>query len=119
VSARWFALPEHHDHIELDAFVVMPNHVHGIIILPDVNNLVGTMPALSVPKSSSLSTVISLYKSSVTRHSRNANPEYRDITIWQGRFHDHIIRNEPDLNRIREYVQNNPALWEADTFYDS
>lgn len=74
------------------------------------------MPALSVPK---LSTVIGSYKSSATRHMRSTNPDYQELTIWQARFHDHIIRSESGLSRIREYMQNNPALWEADTFYEA
>lgn len=124
VSDRWYALPEHHPRVELDNFVVMPNHVHGIIILLDHDVKVGTMPALSeeMPalseKTPALSTVIGSYKSSASRHIRKANPEYRNETIWQARYHDHIIRNESDLNRIRQYVQTNPARWESDTFYN-
>lgn len=130
VSERWYALPEHHPNIELDSFVVMPNHVHGIIILLDHDDVVGTMPALSekMPalsahqnnmKSGSLSAVIGSYKSSASRHIRKAHSQYRNETIWQSRYHDHIIRNESDLNRIRQYVQTNPARWESDTFYNT
>jgi hypothetical protein len=63
-----------------------------------------------------LGTVIGAYKSGVTRRIRETSrePERR---VWQGRYHDHIIRSEADLNRIREYVLNNPARWMADTFF--
>ncbi|MEL6269261.1 MAG: transposase [Chloroflexota bacterium] len=102
-TERWFALPQHHASIELDGFVVMPNHVHGILVFPDDGAL-------------NLSTVMQSYKSSVTRHIRKALLQ-PDLKIWQMRFHDHIIRNERDLNNIRHYVQTNPAGWEEDTFY--
>lgn len=123
---RWFAIPEHHAYVDLDAFVVMPNHVHGIVILT------GIMPTLSGTKESGatdteadragpvprLSTVVGAYKSGVTRRIREAlsDPE---LSVWQGRYHDHIIRNEADLARIREYVMYNPARWHSDTFYDA
>src|SRR5690606_32371782 len=115
---RWLALTDHHTDIELDAFVVMPNHVHGII-------MVGTGPALSstfgvecnAGVAPTLSTVVGSYKSGVTRRIREKyrKPEW---IIWQGRYHDHIIRSEADLNRIREYVINNPALWQSDIFFE-
>ncbi|MCB9455210.1 MAG: hypothetical protein H6671_04395 [Anaerolineaceae bacterium] len=117
---RWLALPNHHEGIELDVFVVMPNHVHGIIVL---TGIVGTGPALSghhaadnagvVP---TLGTVIGSYKSGVTRRIREMQKQ-PDLRVWQARYHDHIIRNETDLNRIREYTINNPARWQQDIFY--
>lgn len=116
---RWLALPDHHSHIELDAFVVMPNHVHGIIVL------VGTGPALSGTDNTgadnagvvpTLGTVIGSYKSGVTRRVREAQGEPQ-LRVWQGRYHDHIIRSEAALNRIREYIMYNPARWREDIFY--
>ena len=82
------------------------------------------MPALSKKTSKylqprSLGTVIGSYKSSATRYIRQEISEFTDTKIWQPRYHDHIIRNPDDLNRLREYIYYNPARWEADTFYDS
>jgi putative transposase len=102
---RWFALPQHHSNIDLDVFVVMPNHIHGVIIL------------LETSPTSTLGTIIGSYKSSVTRHIRQAI-HAPDLMIWQARYHDHIIRNPADLERIREYVVYNPMRWESDIFYD-
>lgn len=110
---RWLALPNHHPHAELDFFVMMPNHMHGIIILTD-ENPVGTMPALSAEgnkhlTSRSLGTVVGSYKSSATRHIRQNIAKHKTDKIWQPRYHDHIIRNPNDLHRLREYVLYNPA----------
>jgi REP element-mobilizing transposase RayT len=119
---RWLALPDHHPNVELDAFVVMPNHVHGIVIL------VGTGPALSVATDNAgvvtdnagvvptLGTVIGSYKSGVTRRIREAQND-PDLRVWQSRYHDHIIRTETALNHIREYIMYNPARWREDAFY--
>lgn len=101
---RWGMIPEFFSSVVLSDYVVMPNHMHGILFLSDTHE-----------KQPTIGSIIANYKASVTRIARR---EYDfTSTMWQTRYHDHIIRNEPDLNRIREYVQNNPALWEADTFF--
>ncbi len=99
----WKALPEHHAHITIDDFVVMPNHVHGILFLDGESGV--------------LSTIVGSYKSGVSRRIRHAYQQ-PSLVLWQGRYHDHIIRNEQSLNKIREYIQYNPALWQQDKFYD-
>ncbi|MFN8528329.1 MAG: transposase [Anaerolineae bacterium] len=122
-AEHWLALPVHHPGIELDAFVVMPNHIHGIIVI------VGTTPASSapshlakpdeaglVPTKTRLGTVIGSYKSAVTRAIRETT-QIPDLRVWQARYYDHIIRNEADLNRIREYIDTNTARWVMDTYY--
>jgi REP element-mobilizing transposase RayT len=116
----WIEIPQHHTDIALDEFIVMPNHVHGIIVINehhgenrrDVagNVSTGTTPSIS-PKSGSLSAIIRSYKSAVTNWC--AKHGYDDFT-WQPRFYDHIIRNDKSLNTIREYIRNNPAHWESD-----
>lgn len=96
----WQEIPEHHPTVELDYCVVMPNHVHGILVLND-----------NSPK---LGTIIGTYKAAVTRKVRELQILDR---IWQSGYYDHIIHDEPDLNRIREYVFYNPAKWEKDRYY--
>jgi REP element-mobilizing transposase RayT len=117
--------------VYLDAFVVMPNHVHAIIVLdvpkvPDAKNGVPTsrpvgtafMPSVAPSHTTpSLGTVVGAYKAGVTRRARSANLIDDDQPIWQVRYHDHIIRDETSLNRIRVYVEQNPVLWAEDTFY--
>lgn len=83
----------------------MPNHVHLILFIEE-----------SPEQKPKLGTVIGTYKAAVSRIAKR-ELEFT-ATIWQTLYHDHIIRNISDLDRIREYIQNNPARWDADTFYD-
>ncbi|MEO0563401.1 MAG: transposase [Chloroflexota bacterium] len=121
-ESRWRAIPDHHPGVELDAFVIMPNHVHGIVLI------VGTGPASSAtttpdnagvvptPKAV-LGTVIGSYKSGVTRIARRQGLIDDSASPWQGRYHDHIIHNERRLNTLRTYIATNPARWADDTFF--
>ena len=105
-SKRWAMIPEFHPSVQLSDFVIMPNHMHGILFLLDTGD-----------QQPNLSNIVGGYKSGVSRIVRQ-ELEFKP-SLWQTRFHDHIIRNEADLNRIREYVQTNPARWETDTFYET
>ena len=120
-TVRYFnGIPEHFKNTELDYFVVMPNHVHGIIIIGDD---VGTLDRGSLQEGefgkmvkNSLSIIINQYKGSVTRFARqNGYPGF----TWQSRFYEHIIRNDNDLFRIRTYIENNPLKWEIDEYYNT
>lgn len=104
VAACWQTIPTHYPDVELDAFVVMPNHMHGILVLYGDNLAFRTM----------LGRVINAYKGAVTARFRQ---QATDSHIWQTRYHDHIIRSEANLNHIRNYVATNPARWAEDTFY--
>ena len=129
----WLEIPKHHANAEHDDFIVMPNHVHGIIILDgmqvgarpkdhrrDVQLNVSTnqttrqenatMANLS-PCSGSLSVIVRTFKGAVTTWARDNG---FGGFAWQERFHDHIIRNAADLHRIRTYVRNNPLKWALD-----
>ena len=129
VSYEWQRTTVVRPYVELDAFVVMPNHFHAILLIVDDHTIpqratqrVAPTDNVSKPKISqtlqpaSLGAIVGQFKSVVTKRIRQLT-DAQDI-IWQRNYHDHIIRNESDLNRIREYVQTNPARWEADTFYD-
>ncbi len=92
----WKAIPSHFSSVELDVSIVMPNHVHGIIVLPGGGATLGT--------------IIGNYKAAVTRASGGTRYTASLPTkIWQARYHDHIIRNEAALQRIQAYIVNNPA----------
>lgn len=107
----WQDMPNHHKNIELDKFIVMPNHIHGIII---INNPVGNGPARSFnkyQKTDNLSIIIGSYKSTVTKQiNRINNNQFK----WQKSFHDHIIRSDKSLQNIQEYIVNNPKTWDND-----
>jgi len=117
----WYELPKHHLECILDEFIVMPNHVHGIIqiieLRRDVACNVSTkcvndrMSRIS-PKSGSLSTIIRSFKSGC---SKTIHEKYDKYFQWQPRFHDHIIKIDTEsLERIRYYIRYNPAIWERD-----
>jgi putative transposase len=123
----WSEIPAHYPIVELDVFVVMPNHVHGIIVITgDDDNRRGmnyhaptndhTPRAFSKPVANSLSSIVGTFKAAVTRHI-NRLPDVPDHPIWQRNYHDHIIRNDNTLNTIRTYVDNNPAKWAEDSLY--
>jgi REP element-mobilizing transposase RayT len=118
----WRLIPEHFPHVELGAFMVMPNHVHGIIILHDRDRRdmpwrvptwrVPTIEKFGKPVSGSLATIIRQYKSSVTRI---IGQRYGGISnIWQHNYYEHIIRTGDEHDRIHQYIESNPANWNTD-----
>ena len=114
----WLEIPEHFKNVELDEFIIMPNHMHGIVIINNVETCHGVslqknsnVNKFSKPISGSLAMIINQYKSSVARICRKNG--YNKFA-WQPRFYDHIIRNEKLLQKIREYIHNNPLKWDVD-----
>jgi putative transposase len=121
----WLEIPEHFNSVEIDHFVIMPNHIHGIVVINREfenypKNMVGKLHEYSPqqneydlpkimsdlsPKKGSLSSIIRSYKSAVTRWNKLNN---YDNFRWQSRFYEHIIRDDESLNNIREYIINNP-----------
>lgn len=135
-NVLWHELPNRNPHLELGDFVVMPNHIHGILILnkpvdllhatdPTQGSLQGNendendendrnekMAAIS-PKAGSVSAIIRSYKSAVTKHANRLGLE----NGWQSRFHDRIIRNDAEYQRISDYIVANPENWTEDQFH--
>ncbi len=122
VAERYLkGISNHFPNAELDEYVVMPNHVHGIIVINDkTSRRVETRDLVSLPNAQnifsqpipgSLSVIVQQLKSSVKRWCNKSGFEYFS---WQPNYYEHIIRNEPSLNRIREYIKNNPLQWEFD-----
>ncbi|MBS0619502.1 MAG: transposase [Spirochaetes bacterium] len=112
----WREIPQHFPNVQLDEFVVMPNHVHGIIQIVthgrDAINRVSTEN--SKIKNVSLSTIIRWYKGRSTFEIRKSVFSH---FAWQPRFHDHIIRDDEPLDKIRLYIQQNPTNWEIDELF--
>ncbi|MFY7862184.1 MAG: transposase [Chitinophagales bacterium] len=137
--SEWFKSMEMRPdmNLELGEFVVMPNHIHGIIIIGenefntqrrdamhchgrDAMHCVSTMDNTTneyknqfAPQSKNLSSIIRGYKSAVTTYARKNGIEFE----WQPRFHDHIMRSMDDYHRISNYIINNPVKWQEDKFY--
>ena len=123
---EWEQMGLHRPLVELDAFVVMPNHVHGIVIIRGEVNLAPThkdnqrrgdtsVARPNGPAPNSLGAIIGSYKSAVTRTiNRMDKPE---TSVWQRSFHDVVIRNESMLDKLRHYIANNPAQWAEDRYF--
>jgi REP element-mobilizing transposase RayT len=117
----WRAIPEHFPSVELGAYVIMPNHVHGVIVIcNDETTTVGATHAspLRIPNSRphgapsrSLGAIVGSFKSAVTKH---IGREHNATGIWQRNYYEHIIRNETDLQNKTDYIEANPILWDED-----
>src|SRR5690349_13934718 len=106
VNASWQGLSRIYPHVEIDCFVVMPNHTHAIIAIKERH------PKYGLPQ------IVRAFKT-YTSSQINKQRGTQGLAVWQRSYHDHIIRNEAALNKIREYVHYNPARWQADTFYET
>lgn len=112
----WLEIPARYPAVTIDEFVIMPDHIHGIIVIKNNKNTVGanTVRPNTVRQDivrPSLSPIIKMYKNAVSKAIyERFDPGFQ----WQRSFHDHIIRNENDLNRTREYIRNNPKQWDLD-----
>ncbi|HMC58053.1 MAG TPA: hypothetical protein VKJ01_02560 [Candidatus Solibacter sp.] len=93
VEACWNEIPMHYSTAELDAFVVMPNHVHGVIVLSE--GRAGHARPLQV--------VVGSFKASVSKAA--------EFPVWQRSYWDRIVRDDKELDQIRDYVEENPSRW--------
>ncbi len=132
VHDNWYKIPQFSPHIVLDEFVVMPNHIHGILAIVSPVVSVATeatnatknqfMSDIS-PKSGSISRVLNSYKGACSKNVAslhcNDGTHCNDATAfaWQPKFYDRIIRNEQELYNIQNYIINNPKNWKDDENY--
>jgi len=124
----WLDIPSHFPHVALDAFVIMPNHVHGILWIiesppgtAEMPEMVGAKNFSPLPPPSStehprgtsktIGSVIRGFKIGVTQWVRQNTDIY---IVWQRNYYEHIIRNERALNAIRQYIIENPRRWQMD-----
>ena len=118
VNDEWIKSAKIRLEIILDQFIVMPNHIHGIVMINKNDNKLGanSHSPLQRMKPKSISSFIAGYKSVVTKRINQIRNTHRQ-PVWQRNYYEHIIRDEKDLNRIREYIVNNPVKWEEDEYY--
>lgn len=90
-----------YENVELNKYVIMPNHIHLIIILHNVNGRSKTAPTIS--------RIIQQFKGSISKQL--------GFSVWQKSFYDHIIRDEQEYIKICEYIQENPIKWTEDKYY--
>src|SRR5712692_2692794 len=126
VQSTWKTLPQRFPHLELDQHIIMPNHIHGIIALVDTSPPPqNRFYTASVPERFRYSTsvmdstrhhpvlgeIIRTFKAAATYSIHTTGiPDF----AWQDRYHEHVIRDDEDLDRIRHYIINNPACWAED-----
>jgi len=138
VHAEWYATERVRPEVRLDAFVVMPNHLHGILEITDVGArrrlapdahattddaetrapcrvpaTEGTRGRPHGPAPGSIGAILGQIKS-LTKKAINKTRRTPNSPVWQPNYHEHVIRNEKELQRIREYILNNPLRWPSD-----
>jgi REP element-mobilizing transposase RayT len=116
LKQQWEELPRRFPDLTLDEFVVMPNHIHGIMIVG-----AGLAPALvdraTARVAPTVGEIVGTFKSLCIHDGLTYIKEKKIDAIgkfWQRNYYEHIIRNEDELNKIREYIQNNPLKWSLD-----
>ena len=125
VQSCWEQIPRHFMRVQPVAFIVMPNHVHGIIIILDLH-AVGAQHAVPLrhgpqtrieafaqPVPGSLPTIIRSFKSAATKRI-NLLRDTPAAPVWQRNYYEHVIRSDAELNQIKEYVKSNSAKWALD-----
>ncbi|MBV6420025.1 MAG: hypothetical protein DAHOPDDO_01251 [Ignavibacteriaceae bacterium] len=139
VEEEWLQTKEIRKNVDLDYYIIMPNHLHGIIIIEQSfeDVIIKGRGELNSPEkidsgriqyaptndtfispSHTLGAIVRGFKSSVTKKIRELSGN-SELRIWQRNYYEHIIRNDNDLHRIRTYIQNNPLKWELDEYYNA
>jgi putative transposase len=112
----WLDIPNHFKNVEVEPFVVMPNHIHGIITIIDEDGRgtiyrAPTTEKFGQPVKGSIPTIIRTYKAAVSRISLR---EIGVVKIWQRNYYEHIIRNQEEWEHISGYIIANPDQWPDD-----
>lgn len=124
---QWEKLPKRFQNIELGAYMIMPNHMHGIILITNGRGTAGSLNDLDhepsrrtptheryqKPVRGSIPTMIRSYKSAVS-YRVNLMRRTDGVPIWQSNYYEHIIRDETDLQNKTNYIEANPLLWDED-----
>ncbi len=113
VQKTWLELPNRFTSVELDAFIVMPNHIHGIMVFDDDKKGVGLLNQGAASGAPTVGNFMRAFKSISAVHI-NKELGREGLSLWQRNFYERIIRNEKELNSIRHYIDNNPAKWADD-----
>ena len=119
VKSEWLKTEEIRDNVSTDEFIIMPNHLHGILFIDEPADRRGTVhraptaERFGQPTSNSIPTIIRSFKATVTKQI-NEGRNTPGLPVWQRGFYDRIVRNDDELNRIREYIVYNPLKWQLD-----
>lgn len=127
-ETEWLKTEEIRKNIKIDQYVIMPNHLHGIIKIVDEEEDIYVRANRNSPQrdtdqsngfqspSKTIGAIIRGYKSTVTKKI-NIRRKTPGTPLWQRNYYERIIRDEPELNRIRKYILENPIIWEKDKYY--
>jgi putative transposase len=122
---EWLRIASVRDGVSLDAFVVMPNHLHGIIIIThgnvDTPSIGRGDPAgrpykpnrACGPAPGSVGAIVGQFKAAATKRI-NVLRQTPGASVWQRNYYEHVVRDEGELNHIRQYITDNPASWDTD-----
>ncbi len=124
VKKEWTRTAQIRVNIDIDIFVIMPNHLHGIIIIksdvgahcnvPLLQNKTIQTEKFGYSTKNSIPTIVKLFKSTTTKQINELH-RLPGIPVWQPNYYEHIIRNDAELNRIRQYIIENPLKWDIDS----
>ncbi len=120
VSECWLEIPRHFPGVQLDAFVVMPNHIHCVVvILPQVGHAISGQHAAAIgeafakPVAGSLATIVRSFKAEVTRRVRAMQGPAAQ-QVWQRSYYERVIRTGKEFREVTQYIAENPKVWEFD-----
>jgi putative transposase len=134
VEDEWLKTARLRPNVELDMFVTMPNHFHGVLVIEtspqETNGRVGARRALpgeaalsntpvatsGQPLPNTVGVIVGSFKSAVAREI-NRRRRTEGAPVWQRNYFEKIVRNEQMLNAIRQYIEANPANWDKDEYY--
>jgi REP element-mobilizing transposase RayT len=117
VHEEWLRTVELRENVEVDAFMVMPNHMHGIVVITDGRGVWPYAPTGTLRSPShTIGAIIRGFKSASTKRINEIRHTPR-APLWQRNYYEHVIRNDEELKAIRQYILSNPASWATDENY--
>lgn len=117
---EWLKTPKLRPNVFLDDFIIMPNHIHGIIVIKDEPDVVETQSSASLRKGNKntfgpqIRNLASIVRGVKAASKNRINSKFNNDFQWQPRYYEHIIKNDEDYARIKEYIANNPINWQND-----
>ncbi len=103
---NWLGIPVFHPYVELDDFIIMPDHIHGILCIEKPDKTTWEKNKFG-SQSKNLASILRGYKSSITKHSETNDIEF----CWQPRYYDRVIRDQKEYQNIKNYIRDNPDQW--------
>jgi REP element-mobilizing transposase RayT len=118
IDECWREIPRHFANVELAAHIVMPNHIHGIVVIRrrkdrPATNIPGSEPKLlGAHAPGSLPAIVRSFKAITTRRIRECRGRAKTV-LWQRGYYEHVIRNAVDFDNVSVYIKKNPVRWDS------